>query len=311
MKGKIALSVFALASVLAACASEAGRGTDPTTGAEDEALATSKSPKYFTLRPNFWLGCSPRTCSGYWLQEVNHEHAREVLVARLDFAQSGLSEQDVALVERAPATELLLRGVVVREATNSERLMLSVREAYRGMPGIGRADEQAFYRVADVCDDGSCEGEIASLLDRHDQTEFATFDLARIDHRVQLDWLVLRLRGGGAIARGWLGPLPACGDGPSCGTAHALSATQVYLRIPERYGPCPMSDTLPMPICPEGTVMSFTRTANRCMFPTGCVMHRICPFTRPTCSEGYTKIAWVSKSSCEASVCDPSWVTER
>ncbi len=301
MRTQLALSAFVLAPLVAAgCASGDGQGAPgASSGSAPASIVPDPialdSAKYFTLRRALLpVACPPAGCDMWWVHEVNHPDEHEVFVGKLDFSESGLEPSDVALVRDAPTDELLVEGQLAPMGTDGRELR--VFAAHRGMPDLARDDAASFFLVADS---SRGEPEIARLLNHGEQEPFTTFSLAQVDHRVQTDWLVHRLRDGGAVARG---AIAQAADG-----AHELDASQVYLRLPERIGPCP---ELPLPICPQGTVATFTRTVDRCLAFAGCVQPVICPFLLPMCAPAYDKIAWrAPPSACEASVCDPAWAS--
>jgi hypothetical protein len=112
-------------------------------------------------------------------------------------------------------------------------------------------------------------------------------------------WLRKRAIEGGAITSGvWV----------RRGEELVLEASNVFLKLPERAGPCPL---FRLANCPDGQTWSFTRTADRCIVPVSCVTTRYCAAYLPACAEGYTLASWPSTNGgCSAYACDPTWVVE-
>jgi hypothetical protein len=113
--------------------------------------------------------------------------------------------------------------------------------------------------------------------------------------RVDTTWLASRVTRHGAIV---------------AGRAHAgvLEASQVYVKLPERVGPCV---AMPIHPCAEGLVTTYERTADRCLLPNGCVAPRPCPLFVPACPAGYTLVSWKGgDEACNRYACDPTFATE-
>jgi hypothetical protein len=116
-------------------------------------------------------------------------------------------------------------------------------------------------------------------------------------------WLTNRVENGGALVAASL----QSGQKFPGGTEKVLDASQVFLRLPESSGPCPM---IAAPNCGGSKVLSHERTADRCVIPTGCVASGICSMMLPSCGEGYTLSTWMGQQGCNQAACDPTWVVQ-
>jgi Domain of unknown function (DUF6748) len=299
----------AIAVLAVACASSDPSTTQEPSGGSSAPLTASSAVeqistrvpfRYYTLSRDHRM-CPAPACGGYWLREVNTSNVE--YVSTLDL--SALEDSPLALeqLRGAPDEELVLHGNVLHFSQDKPpRSVLGVIEAYRGMPGVVAAEAEAFFEVADVV----FRSELAILLNRDEHRPFGSFDMDRVDHNVQTSWLVWRLRERRAIARGILRE----GDDGTGGDARVLDASQVYLRLPETRGPCPLA-LRPVPACEEGTVVVFTRNPDRCLVPAGCDKPGICPLFVLGCADGYRSFSWSSApNACQVSVCDPAWVSE-
>jgi len=286
-----------------ACAASDG-STDPTAVGEgvDELSMT-----FVTLRADL-RRCAGPLCGGYFVRDVNRRGA-ERYVSRLDFDTS-LPAEVIDDVRSAPASELVLRGHLGTQETRFHTRPFVVSEAFRGMPGVTPREDAAFYQVHArkppiECFVAPCPNEIASLLNTSMATEF---DRVSVDSAALLwvdkGWLASRVEAHEAVAAGTLGQgahLPG-------GFEAVLDASQVFVRLPERIGPCRAS---PTQSCADGTVAVDERTADRCLMQVGCVKPGICPLFEPACAAGYTLSSWASlPNGCPAFACDPTFTVE-
>jgi hypothetical protein len=283
-----------------ACAASDG-STDPSSvGQGVDELSTT----FVTLRLDL-RRCAKPLCGGYFVRDVN-QGAAERYVSRLDFDTS-LPAEVIDDVRSAPASELVLRGHLGPEETRFHTRPFVVSEAFRGMPGVTPLADAAFYQVHArkppiECFVGPCPNEIAQTLNTSMTEEF---DSVSVDSAsllwVDKGWLASRVEAHGAVVAGTLrqgAHLPG-------GFEEVLDASQVYVRLPERKGPCPVS---PTQSCADGTVAVQERDADRCIMQVGCVKPGVCPLFEPLCASGYTLSSWASApDACPAFACDPSF----
>ena len=84
-----------------------------------------------------------------------------------------------------------------------------------------------------------------------------------------------------------------------------LAAQQVFLRLPVNDDPCPM---IKIAACPDGQILTYTRTADRCVIPAECVVPGMCIALVPVCADGYTLQSWpAGKFACSGYACDPTF----
>ena len=282
-----------------ACA--ASDGSDPgSVGEGVDELSTA----FVTLRADM-RRCADPLCGGYFVRDVNRRSV-EHYVSRLDFDTSVPAEV-IEDVRSAPATELVLRGHVGPQETRFHTRPFVVSEAFRGMPGVTPREDAAFYQVHARkppidCFVAPCPNEIAHTLNT---SVTAEFDRVSVDATALLwvdkGWLASRVEAHGAVVAGTL----VQGAQFPGGFEEVLDASQVYVRLPERVGPCPVS---PTQSCADGTVSVQERDADRCIMQVGCVKPGICPLFEPLCASGYTLSSWASApDACAAFACDPSF----
>lgn len=293
------------AVLLGACAGapDGGRGDEPTTGEVTEGLS-APTATYVTLRRNL-RKCMAPMCGGYFVKDVNRTIA-ERYVSGLDFTRIALSPDDEALVLSSADGELVLRGVPGAVDPRFHTRALLVLEAYKSLPGIAPAPGDTFYAVSPrvpriSCFTAPCPNELAHTLNR---AETRVFDDVRVDRAskpfVDQSWLADRVRAHGAIVAGDFVP----GAHFAGGYETLLSASQVYLRLPEHVGPCPPVDVGP---CAELEVRSYRRDLRRCVVPGACVERNACPLFIPACDDGYTLTRWTGPAGCNAFACDPEF----
>jgi len=292
------LSLLAIALVFGAC----GANLDDQATAEQDAVSTYRL-SFVTLRHDQRKCMSP-LCGGYFVQDVNGGTA-ERYVSGLDFSRADLDDDSIARVQAAPAEELVLRGKLGPAEWNYNTRTFLVYEAYRGMPGMRPVSGEAFYKVQDRdpqirCFMAPCPNLVALTLNTSTQTIFDSTDVMRASApHVDQNWLAERLHGRNAIAAGVIR------DGTLFpgGYEKVLDASQVYVRLPERIGPCPM---MPIPNCDPLTA-TFTRSADRCLVFDACADHSNCPSLQPAiCAEGYELQGWPTNTvACIAFACDP------
>jgi hypothetical protein len=280
---------------------------------EEEAAATSDeeisavSQSYVVLRPDYRKCMSP-ICGGYYVRDANRPYGKEVYVSGLDMSLSGLDEVDAARVTGAPANELVLRGKLGAVEKKFNTRAFRVTEAYRGMPGVTVQSGDLFYRAhfrdpQITCITAPCNNTVGQKLNFKPEFDFTTLtvdDAAK--PFVDKAWLSRRVLSHDAIVAAKL----RNGAKFPGGYEKVLDASQVFVRIPDLAGPCPM---FPIHMCPEGKVNTFSHNADRCSIPTGCATPGICPMYMPACEPGYTLASWTSQpAACQAYACEPAFL---
>lgn len=294
--------------VFLGCAAESVTSEEESAAASDDELS-AVSQSYVVLRRDF-RKCMAPMCGGYYVRDANRPYGKEVYVSGLDTSLAGLSDTDAAKVHGAPANELVLRGKLGAVEKKFGTRAFMVTEAYRGMPGVTVASGDLFYRAHDrdpqiTCITAPCNNEIAQKLNFKPELDFTTLSVdAAAKPFVDEAWLARQvLRHGGLVAA-------KLHDGAKLpgGYEKVLDASQVFVRIPNPVGPCPM---FPLMKCPEPRVNTFNRNADGCVIPTGCAMPGICPMYMPACEPGYTLASWTSQpAACQAYACDPAFLSE-
>lgn len=294
-----------LAALLGVASSTGACVVDAQTADEGDLSASSRS--YVTVRADARKCASPM-CGGYFIHDVNRSTA-ERYVSALDLAAAALTPELEDSVLAAPAEELVLRGKLgpVEPAHGTRAFLVS--EVYRGMPGMAPADTAVFFSTkthtpAIQCITAPCNNESATKLNSTATTSFTSYDVtAALPNGGDTAWLTDRMQTHGAITAGTI----AKGSKKPGGYEQVLTATQVYVRLPEGNA-CP---DVAQPSCAGGKVPTFTRSVDRCLVFDACVKPGICPQFLPACPEDYTQTTWAhSSSSCRAFACDPSFLSE-
>jgi hypothetical protein len=290
-----------------ACAASDGPSDPGTIGENaDEASVTLSS--FVTLRADL-RRCLAPVCGGYFVSDVNRQRD-EQYVSGLDFTESGLPTDAIGDVRSAPPNELVLRGHLGLPEPRFHTRPFVVLEAFRGMPNVTPREGDAFYQVDArrppiACFVAPCPNEIASLLNT---TSEEAFDRISVDRAalpwVDKRWLASRVATHDAVAVGAF----AQGEYFPGGFEKVLEVSQVFVRLPERVGPCP---TTPQFLCTEGTIVLQKRTEDRCFVQLGCVVSTLCAQSQPMpeCASGYTLASWAEPpSGCPTFACDPSFI---
>lgn len=295
------LALVALPS-LPACAPDGG--VDALEGADQDSADISATSRTYVVLRHDMRKCMSPMCGGYFVHDVNRKHLNEKYVSGLDFAPSGLDAATQDQITSAPEGEVVLYGKLgpIDAATNTRAFL--VYEAYRGMPGFGPAEGDLFYGVTDLgiqCIAAPCDSLEAEKLNSTAKKTFTGVD-ADLGANISADWLGHRVIGGGALVAGSL----QNGQTFPTGTEKLLVASQVFLRLPESAGPCPKS---PEPLCADGTVATYTYTADRCTVFDTCAESGACIALAPTCADGYVVVSWPSQPfGCSAYTCEPEFL---
>lgn len=304
---------FVLASAatwafLGACSSDEGGEGTAAPSADEQALVSSRSVFYSVRRdPRM---CPSPTCGGYFLKELNRT-TPERYVSRFELPFTLWDDETAARVLDAPDGELVVRGSLASDEVTTTTPYLVVWEAFRGLPGAVVATPDRFYQVEVreppiACLVAPCNDELASLVNGDTVTSFTAVSVARA-LQLQMDepWLLARVERHGAVVLGsW-----AHGQKYPGGYEQLLMVSQVFIRLPDRPGPC--AGTSPY-VCPEPYVTGYVRDAERCFALDGCIRRDRCtiPIVH-ACPAGFTRATWpTDEGACLAAVCEPSFVVE-
>jgi hypothetical protein len=267
-----------------------------------ESLGTSMSAEgsdhFFTLEADG---------AGYRVRAANID-APAAHATKLVFEGPGLDDGTVASIEEADVTELVLFGQLGPEDPSTGTRTLIASEVYRGMPGKPIATGDGLYAVQKriphiECFTTPCPQQVAVLLNATAREEIDRVSVERLAGGV-LDesWLMKRIARDGALVAGHVND-----PHPPPRFEKLLLSSQVFVRLPERRGPCA---DIRVPRCNAGTA-TFYRTADRCLVFDRCVDPGICPRLRPLCPAGYTAISWaMAPDGCPEMVCDPLFATQ-
>ena len=285
--------------------------TEVVSGADESEVVTeelgTQVPSYVAVRRDM-RRCMAPLCGGYWVHDLNRVHLNERYVSDLDFSQVRLSDEDVAAIVGTEG-EILLRGKLSAAEPQFKTRKFIVLEAWKGLPGVAPVSGELFWRVSPLdiqCFAAPCATLSARKLNYAltKQGHGVKVDRAALP-RVDQEWLAGRIARHDALVAARL----VDGQVFQAGKEQLLDASQVYVKMPERIGPCPM---FPIARCPEGQVRAMGRTADRCMVPAGCVTPGMCAAYVPSCASGYTLQSWNGgQFACPQYVCDPDFSVAR
>lgn len=305
MKSFFLVSAMVASALLAGCGAGVV-GSDDSLDAEGDALSTGK-PAYVTVQRDL-RKCAAPACGGYFLSQPNHS-AAPIYVQGLDFTQAALSSDDQAKVTGAPDDELLLFGKLSAKDRNGLRNLV-VLDAFRGLPGRTTGKVSAIFTVRDNgtrCIQAPCMSlSTHKLNSTAADKKFSTLSVASAAYGfVDQAWLTHRVMDGGAIVMGSI----TTGEHLAGGDEKVFDATQVFLHLPERSGPCPA--LMPMNCAASGQENVYTRNADRCEVPAGCATPGPCAMMMPACPDGYSLTgARGGSAACMVYACDPAWVVQ-
>ncbi len=302
--------LVAMVMVLSACGvseAELSGLDDGTLAAEtgDELSATSRT--FVTVRHDTRKCLSPM-CGGYYVADVNRVSVNEKYVSALDFSPAAavLDEGSIAKVLEAADGEVVLLGKLGPLEPRFQTRTFLVSDAWRGLPGVKPAAGDVFYSATVLtvqCKAAPCPTLSAKKLNATATIPLQGLSVARATRPlVDTAWLAARVESHGAlvaarVVRGTVYP---------AGPEQRLDASQVFVQLPERVGPCPQ---LPLHQCPAGQTHAGARTADRCVLYKACVTPMLCTQNVPVCAEGYTLISWAGgPGACTTYACDPTFV---
>ncbi len=269
----------------------------------DGAELSTTSRSYVTFTRDFRKCASPM-CGGWWVTDVNRVTPVPRYVNSFDFSKSGLDEATIVKAQEGEVGQVVYRGKLGPADSFNTRAFV-VSSVYRGLPGVTAVVGQPFFKVerANIqCFKAPCPTMKATklnvgggpLVDGLKVTD-ATLSL------VSETWLKSRIADHSAIVTGKL----ENGALISGSYEQLLSASQVFVKLPEQPGPCPM---VKMPACPVGKVRSYARNEDRCVLPAACVTPGACALFVPACAEGYELQSWTGgKFACTVYACDPAF----
>jgi len=213
-----------------------------------------------------------------WTLQVLNGHAADAHVDDLD---------TTAVPAAAPddADSLVVHGAV-------RASVLVVDAAFRGIPGAQWSQDDVFVRMKD----GS-----ASQLNLDAATNVPTLDLSRVEiDAIDRVWLENRVRERGAVLAGQFMGEPG-GRG-----VLGFRVNEVFVPLADRARECPHAARF----CPRGMVRAYSRDADRCLVPNGCVEPSHCG-APPTCPSRFALRTWRSAPhGCREYVCDPAFLPE-
>ncbi len=182
-----------------------------------------------------------------------------------------------------------------------------VSDAWRGMPGVQAGASDLFYSVAGVsitCVKAPCPSLQAKKANATAKTLFHQLDVSPIGHFVNRDWLSGRVVDHGALVAGTI----ANGDLVSGSYEQVLTASQVFVHLPESVGVC---QAALISMCPPGQEHVFTRSADRCLVAGACTTIGVCSMALPSCADGYQAVEYrAGPNACQRVECDPAWTWE-
>lgn len=262
---------------------------------------------YVTLRRDM-RRCMAPLCGGYYAQDLNRVNPYERYVSSLDFTQANLGDAEQGMVLSAGDGEVILRGRLGPQESQFKTRTFIVLEAWRGMPGVTAAAGELVWRVTPLeiqCFAAPCASH---------QLRKVNYALTRQVHGLQVhraaaasplvdqNWLTARVDRHDALIAS------ALKDGAqyAAGKEKLADASQVFIRLPNRNGPCPL---MRLAMCEPGKVHSFSRSDELCLMPQGCVTPGVCVAMVPTCPDGYSLATWSGgEHACPQHACDPAFL---
>ncbi len=299
---KNALLVAAL--MLTGCGVSQTEETGPDSVDTDGSGLSATSRSYVTFRRDF-RKCSAPMCGGFYVTDVNRANPAPKYVTALDFKGSGLGEKVIDEVMAAEQHNVVLRGKLGAPISPGSTLRpFIVSDVFRGMPGVAAVAGQPFFKVESInvnCIKAPCPTMKATKLNVGGTTMVDVLGVADASLTlVDQQWLGNRVAEHEAIVAAKV----INGQLVSGSFEKVLSASQVFVKLPEAAGPCPM---VKMPPCPAGKVRTYERNEDRCVLPSfTCVTGGACAQFVPVCAEGYELQSWTGGNfACTVYACDP------
>ncbi len=283
------LVIAGAALVVASCAGHDDREDTATTTAAlvgSSAGGTSFQVYVALEAPNEpCAGDALPVCpAGNWLRVLNGDSGPR-LVSKLDLSQLPLTVLEQAL--GAGKDKLIFRGQFgPNDSPATGYSEFIAFEAWRGLPDVPVTPNDRYFAVETIND-----VPFADVLNLPVKQPVAGVAVDFAPPFVDRGWLTSRVMTRGAVVLGHVAGM-------------TLEAAQVYLRLPELKGPCPMYRIL----CGDRTA-TYERDDNRCLLPTGCVVRTACPLVIPACQRGYRLVDWATlPHGCPEYACDPEFI---
>jgi hypothetical protein len=271
---------------------------------ENEDALSAGSKTSVTARRDVRRCASP-ACGGWFLRDANRKTA-EQYVWTLDFAAAGFDDATAGKILTAPPEDLLLQGKLGSADAKTKQRTFQVHDAWRGLPGVGAAAGDALFAAWTephiACVAAPCLNQTARKVNASATVAFSQYDVgAAVKDLVDADWLTSRVRAHGALVAARVVEGAKLAAGPE----KVLAISQVFVKLPERAGPCRAA---PTKACAAGEEVVYQRDENRCVNAVGCVKPGLCVALAPSCAEGYSLVQWRSAPlACHASACDPAF----
>jgi hypothetical protein len=304
------LACSALLAPLGACTFEVdpGQGSEEeSVGQEDQTMLAARSLFYSVTRDRRTF-CPAPYCGGYFLQALNRA-SPDIYVTRLELPRTVFDAETTEYVLGAPEGMLLVRASLTTDTLTVPLPYALVWEAYRGLPGFGTEEADSYYQVEQreppiACFVAPCNNDFGHLLNRLELEDFTRVTLDRVSWpHMDAEWLTDRILHHDAIVTAGF----RRGEKLPGGYETLMGVTQVFLRLPDRPGPC---DAPALPRCPWPFVAGYTRDAERCLHFDACVDRDLCALDpAEACPLGFERTAWNTTGKyCTEFVCEPSFV---
>jgi hypothetical protein len=297
-------AALSLVSVFALPACAPTSDVDRLDDANDDTADISATSRTHVVLRRDTRKCASPMCGGYFVHDVNRKNLNEKYVSGLDFSASDLDSLSIDQVLGAADGEVVLYGKLGPIESAHHTRTFIVTSAWRGMPGYPTSDADTFYSVEDLgiqCFAAPCDSLEATKLNSTKTTQFTGANV-NLGQHISEEWLAHRVLDGDALVAGSFGE----GQTYAAGTEEILFASQVFLKLPERVGPCVK---LSQPYCGDGTVSTYTHTPDRCNAFDQCVEPGACIALAPTCADGYVVVSWTAAPfACSAYTCEPAFL---
>ena len=280
-----------------------------TTGSDQDVVTEELGTvvnSYVTLRRDY-RRCMAPLCGGYWVHDLNRVTLNEKYVSALDFSQSDLDDGSQQMALSGGDGEVILRGRLGPQESQFKTRKFVVLEAWRGMPGVSAAAGELFWRVTPL--DIQCfAAPCATMSLRKVNYALTKEGHGLMTHRAALSPLVDQAWMGARVERHDALIAAKITDGRTYagGKEKIVDASQVFIKLPNRNGPCPL---MRLAMCPNGEVHSYSRSDELCMMPAGCVVPGMCAQYIPECPSGYSLATWSGgAAACPVHACDPAFL---
>jgi hypothetical protein len=284
------------AIVVAGCA---GHDDQDVTATSTAPLSTSSAAAGETARESgdlpasvevFVVLDSPEACiescaAGYWLRELDRV-APARWVPRLDLTALSHEARDQAFL--AAPGEVIFHGSFGPSEGRVPAGSFVVTDAWRGMPFVHPPPTDPYVIV-----DDSGRRMVARELNGGREWLVRAVEIPALGTPwLDTAWLQDRVMNHAAIVAGRFDEA-------------RLEAAQVFVRLPDVAGTCP-----PLLIRCGSEIETYAFEPDRCLMPTGCAAHHICPEFVAVCGPGYSLKSWRAQpDGCPAFTCLPEFVS--